>query len=147
MRRRLRPRHAAPRQRGSARPGLVEPRRGGVSALAFVPAARAEGEDPVLLHFTSGTTAKPKPVRHSHASYPVGALSTLYRLRLKPGDVPFKVSSPGWAKHAWSSLFAPWTAGATVMVINQPRLAVVAAQGVTTLRAPPTACPSIAQRT
>ena len=117
----------------------------------FAPAERAEGDDPLLLYFTSGTTAKPKLVRHSHASYPVGALSTLYWLGLRPGDLHLNVSSPGWAKHAWSSLFAPWAAGATVMVINQPRfearalLDAVARAGVTTLCAPPTAWRLIVQ--
>lgn len=118
---------------------------------AFAPADRAEGDDPLLLYFTSGSTAKPKLVRHSHASYPVGALSTLYWLGLRPGDLHLNISSPGWAKHAWSSLFAPWAAGATVMVINQPRfdaaalLAAVARCGVTTLCAPPTAWRLIVQ--
>ncbi|WP_237478262.1 AMP-binding protein [Lichenibacterium dinghuense] len=118
---------------------------------AFAPADRAAGDDPLLLYFTSGTTAKPKLVRHSHASYPVGALSTLYWLGLKPGDLHLNVSSPGWAKHAWSSLFAPWGAGATVMAINQPRfearplLDAVARCGVTTMCAPPTAWRLIVQ--
>src|SRR6476661_8121670 len=101
-------------------------------------------DDPMLLYFTSGTTAKPKLVRHSQRSYPVGALSTMFWLGLQPGDVHLNISSPGWAKHAWSCLFAPWNAGATVFVVNQPRfdakalLATVGRCGVTTLCAPPT---------
>src|SRR3954468_9156320 len=101
-------------------------------------------DDPMLLYFTSGTTAKPKLVRHSQRSYPVGALSTMYWLGLKPGDVHLNISSPGWAKHAWSCFFAPWNAGATVFVVNQPRfdakglLATIGRCGVTTLCAPPT---------
>jgi acetyl-CoA synthetase len=100
--------------------------------------------DPMLLYFTSGTTAKPKLVLHTQRSYPVGALSTMYWIGLKPGDVHLNISSPGWAKHAWSCFFAPWNAGATVFVVNQPRfdakmlLSVVARCGVTTLCAPPT---------
>src|SRR5205823_13906956 len=78
-------------------------------------------DDPMLLYFTSGTTAKPKLVRHSQRSYPVGALSTMFWLGLQPGDVHLNISSPGWAKHAWSCFFAPWNAGATVFVVNQPR--------------------------
>ncbi|MGU3537518.1 AMP-binding protein [Methylobacterium sp. A54F] len=111
---------------------------------AFAPDAPTAAEDPLLLYFTSGTTAKPKLVRHSHRSYPVGALSTMYWLGLKPGDVHLNVSSPGWAKHAWSSFFAPWNAGATIFVCNQAPfsapalLAVMARCGVTTLCAPPT---------
>jgi len=110
----------------------------------FAPDGPTGADDPMLLYFTSGTTAKPKLVRHSQRSYPVGALSTMYWLGLQPGDVHLNISSPGWAKHAWSCLFAPWNAGATVFVVNQPRfdakalLAIMARCGVTTLCAPPT---------
>ena len=65
-------------------------------------------DDPLLLYFTSGTTARPKLVEHTHASYPVGHLSTMYWIGLEPGDVHLNISSPGWAKHAWSNVFAPW---------------------------------------
>jgi acetyl-CoA synthetase len=111
---------------------------------AFVPDGTTMADDPMLLYFTSGTTAKPKLVRHSQRSYPVGHLSTMYWLGLQPGDVHLNISSPGWAKHAWSCFFAPWNAGATVFVVNQPRfdakslLATIARCGVTTLCAPPT---------
>src|SRR3982074_2839458 len=96
-------------------------------------------DDPMLLYFTSGTTAKPKLVLHSQRSYPIGGLSTMYWLGLQPGDVHLNISSPGWAKHAWSCFFAPWNAGATVFVVNQPRfdakglLATIGRCGVTTL--------------
>ena len=111
---------------------------------AFAPDGPTNADDPMLLYFTSGTTAKPKLVRHSQRSYPVGALSTMFWLGLQPGDVHLNISSPGWAKHAWSCFFAPWNAGATVFVVNQPRfdakalLATVGRCGVTTLCAPPT---------
>ena len=110
----------------------------------FTPDGPTRAEDPMLLYFTSGTTAKPKLVRHSQRSYPVGGLSTMYWLGLQPGDVHLNISSPGWAKHAWSCFFAPWNAGATVFVVNQPRfdakglLATIGRCGVTTLCAPPT---------
>lgn len=101
-------------------------------------------DDPLLLYFTSGTTAKPKLVRHSHRSYPVGSLSTMYWLGLQPGDVHVNISSPGWAKHAWSTFFAPWNAGATVLMVNQAPFNAKALLGVlerckvTTFCAPPT---------
>jgi acetyl-CoA synthetase len=110
----------------------------------FVPDGPTEANDPMLLYFTSGTTAKPKLVRHSQRSYPVGHLSTMYWLGLQPGDVHLNISSPGWAKHAWSCFFAPWNAGAAVFVVSQPRfdakglLATIGRCGVTTLCAPPT---------
>ena len=114
------------------------------SPATFVPDGPTAPADPLLLYFTSGTTARPKLVQHSHASYPVGHLSTMYWLGLMPGDIHLNVSSPGWAKHAWSCLFAPWIAGAAVFVANQPRfnaaglLDAIVAGGVTTLCAPPT---------
>jgi len=110
----------------------------------FKPDEPTGSDDPMLLYFTSGTTAKPKLVRHSQRSYPVGGLSTMYWLGLQPGDVHLNISSPGWAKHAWSCFFAPWNAGATVFVVNQPRfdarglLATIGRCCVTTLCAPPT---------
>ena len=104
----------------------------------------SKGDDPVLLYFTSGTTALPKLVEHSQTSYPVGHLSTLYWMGLKPGDVHLNISSPGWGKHAWSNFFTPWLAGATVLVHNYTRfdpaelLEILVRCRVTTFCAPPT---------
>ena len=81
----------------------------------------SKSSDPLLLYFTSGTTALPKLVEHTHVSYPIGHLSTMYWMGLQPGDVHLNISSPGWAKHAWSNFFAPWLAGATVLVYNYAR--------------------------
>ncbi|HEY5007740.1 MAG TPA: AMP-binding protein [Caulobacteraceae bacterium] len=114
------------------------------AAATLRPSAQTGPDDPLLLYFTSGTTAKPKLVTHSHYSYPVGHLSTMYWIGLQPGDLHLNVSSPGWAKHAWSCVFAPWIAGAGVYVLNQPRfdaralLDAMREAGVTTLCAPPT---------
>jgi acetyl-CoA synthetase len=115
------------------------------AAPARAPAAgETNADDPMLLYFTSGTTARPKLVLHTHQSYPVGHLSTLYWVGVREGDVHLNVSSPGWAKHAWSSFFAPWSAGATIFVYNYARfdarrtLETIAGRGVTTLCAPPT---------
>jgi acetyl-CoA synthetase len=111
---------------------------------AFEPDGPTRADDPFLLYFTSGTTAKPKMVLHTHQSYPVGHLSTMYWIGLREGDVHLNISSPGWAKHAWSCFFAPWNAGATVFIHQLPRfdgrktLAALVRHGVTTLCAPPT---------
>ena len=89
------------------------------------PRSRPDGptraDDTLLLYFTSGTTARPKLVEHTHASYPVGHLSTMYWIGLRPGDVHLNISSPGWAKHAWSNVFAPWNAQACVFIYNYTR--------------------------
>ncbi len=97
-----------------------------------------------MLYFTSGTTARPKLVEHTHTSYPIGHLATMYWVGLRPGDVHLNISSPGWAKHAWSNLFAPWNAEATVFLHNYTRfdaprlMAEMDKAGVTTFCAPPT---------
>jgi acetyl-CoA synthetase len=101
-------------------------------------------EDPLLIYFTSGTTSKPKLVEHSQVSYPVGHLTTMAWIGLRPGDVHLAISSPGWAKHAWSCFFAPWIAEATIFVYNYRRFDAAALlhqirrAGVNTFCAPPT---------
>ncbi|NGN63523.1 AMP-binding protein [Streptomyces sp. A7024] len=110
----------------------------------FTPDGPTAADDTLMLYFTSGTTAQPKLVEHTHVSYPVGHLATMYWIGLRPGDVHLNISSPGWAKHAWSNLFAPWNAEATVFLYNYTRfdagklLAAMEAAGVTTFCAPPT---------
>ncbi len=111
---------------------------------AFEPDGVTRAADPLLLYFTSGTTRQPKLVQHTHQSYPVGSLSTMYWVGLQPDDVHFNISSPGWAKHAWSNFFAPFDAGCTVFVYRASRfqaadvLNVIRDKGVTCLCAPPT---------
>jgi acetyl-CoA synthetase len=111
---------------------------------AFTPDGVTRASDTLLLYFTSGTTARPKLVEHTHASYPVGHLSTMYWIGLRPGDVHLNISSPGWAKHAWSNVFAPWNAEACVFIYNYTRfdaerlLSEMERCGVTSFCAPPT---------
>ena len=129
---------------GADRPGWkrFEDARG--ASADFVPQGVTRADDPLLLYFTSGTTSKPKLVLHTHQSYPVGHLSTMYWIGLKPGDRHMNISSPGWAKHAWSCFFAPWNAGACVFLYNYSRfdakalLDVLVKYQVNTLCAPPT---------
>ena len=114
------------------------------SSSSFAPGGTTRATDPLLLYFTSGTTAKPKMVLHTHQSYPVGHLSTLFFTGLQPGDRHWNISSPGWAKHAWSSFFTPWNAEATVFMYNYERfqagqvLRALVTHRVTTICAPPT---------
>ena len=115
-----------------------------LAASAAFPPARTRADDLLLVYFTSGTTARPKLVAHTHVSYPVGHLSTMYWLGLKPADVHLNLSSPGWAKHAWSSFFAPWNAQATILAYHYERfdaralLQKLVECRVTTFCAPPT---------
>ncbi len=129
---------------GEQVPGWIPFEQAYEEASVFLPHGETLTSDPVLLYFTSGTTAKPKLVIHTHVSYPVGHLSTMYWVGLKEGDIHMNISSPGWAKHAWSNFFAPFNAGATVFLYNYSRfnakrlLEMLATHKVTTLCAPPT---------
>jgi acetyl-CoA synthetase len=124
--------------------GWIPFEKGYASSTRFTTDGETRADDPLLLYFTSGTTARPKLVLHSQQSYPVGHLSTMYWLGLRPGDLHLNISSPGWAKHAWSCFFAPWNAQAAVFIFNQRRfnarglLDAIVRCGVTTFCAPPT---------
>jgi acetyl-CoA synthetase len=129
---------------GGSLPGWTDYALADAAPAEFVPDGATRADDPLLLYFTSGTTAQPKMVLHTQQSYPVGHLTTMYWLGLRPGDVHLNISSPGWGKHAWSSFYAPWNAGATIFVLNQARfdpkftLDTLVRCGVTSLCAPPT---------
>ena len=114
------------------------------ASSSYLPRTGTKASDLSLLYFTSGTTARPKLVAHTHVSYPVGHLSTMWWLGVRPGDVHLNISSPGWGKHAWSNFFSPFLAQATVFVFNYERfdagklMQVMDTHDVTTFCAPPT---------
>jgi acyl-coenzyme A synthetase/AMP-(fatty) acid ligase len=109
-------------------------------------AADTKADDVLFWFFTSGTTGFPKIVAHTHSSYPLGHLSTMAWIGLRPDDKHYNISQPGWAKFAWSCFFAPFNAGATVFCYKQAsrfvahaHLRAIQDHKVTTLCAPPTA--------
>lgn len=114
------------------------------TASDAAPGIVVDSTDTSIIYFTSGTTSRPKMVEHTHLTYPVGHLSTMYWIGVRPGDVHMTISAPGWGKHAWSLFFAPWIAEATVFVYNYTRFDPVALAGqldragVNTFCAPPT---------
>jgi acetyl-CoA synthetase len=122
----------------------VQYRNSSASPTDFTPDAPTLADETLLLYFTSGTTSKAKLVEHTHTSYPVGHLSTMYWIGMEPGDVHLNVASPGWAKHAWSNVFAPWIAEACVFIYNYERFDARALmeqmdrEAVTSFCAPPT---------
>nr|APD71465.1 non-ribosomal peptide synthetase 4 [Streptomyces sp.] len=111
----------------------------------FTPDGPTRADDLLFLYFTSGTTARPKQVAHTHVSYPVGHLSGMYLNGVRPGDRHLNISAPGWAKHVWSSFFVPFNAEATLLAVNAdhgaPRLILdtLSRHRATTFCAPPTA--------
>ena len=129
---------------GNAPSGALDYTESSGHPTEFVPEVPTQADETLLLYFTSGTTSKAKLVEHTHTSYPVGHLSTMFWIGLEPGDVHLNVASPGWAKHAWSNFFAPWIAEATVFLYNYDRfdakalMAQMDAESVTSFCAPPT---------
>ncbi|WP_073262153.1 AMP-binding protein [Cryptosporangium aurantiacum] len=116
----------------------------------FTPDAVTRPDDPLLILFTPGTTGWAKAIVHTHVSYPVGHLTTMYWAGLRPGDVHLSVSSPGWTKHLCGNVFTPWNAAACILVYAAPQpspgtlLGLMERCGVSTMCAPPKAWRTIA---
>ncbi|MEM6533463.1 MAG: AMP-binding protein [Myxococcota bacterium] len=102
-------------------------------------------EDPMLVYFTSGTTAYPKMVPRNHAYAFAHVITGKYWLDLRPGGVHWTLTDTGWAKAAWGLLYPPFLARATtVLYQGGPKfdpvehLQIIQALGVETFCAPPT---------
>ncbi len=107
-------------------------------------AAKTRPDDDLFYFFTSGTTGMPKVVVHTHFGYPTGHLTTTSWVGLQRGDLHYNISQPGWAKFSWSSFFAPWNVGATILGYHSDRfvpkeqLQTIQDLKVTTFCSPPT---------
>jgi acetyl-CoA synthetase len=73
-------------------------------------------EDPALLHFTSGTTGKPKGALHVHAAVVMHCSTGRFALDLREGDVFWCTADPGWVTGTSYGIVAPLTIGATLLV-------------------------------
>jgi acetyl-CoA synthetase/medium-chain acyl-CoA synthetase len=108
---------------------------------------KTRSDDPLLVYFTSGTTAGPKMVLHTQASYGLAHwLTGKYWLDLRPTDLHWNLSDTGWAKAAYSNLFGPWHMGAALLIVDDRGkfdakrcLTLLEKHEVTTFCAPPTA--------
>ncbi|MFC6638202.1 acetate--CoA ligase [Sulfitobacter sp. JBTF-M27] len=75
-------------------------------------------EDPALLHFTSGTTGKPKGVSHVHEAVLAHHVTGRFALDLKPGDVFWCTADPGWVTGTSYGVVAPLT-NRTTMIVDE----------------------------
>src|SRR5690606_24924939 len=76
-------------------------------------------EAPALLHFTSGTTGKPKGALHVHAAVIAHHITGRYALDLRPDDVYWCTADPGWVTGTSYGIIAPLTNGVTLVVDEQ----------------------------
>ncbi|MEA3221112.1 acetate--CoA ligase [Immundisolibacter sp.] len=74
------------------------------------------GEDMALLHFTSGTTGRPKGAVHVHAAVLQHYVTGRLALDLHPGDVFWCTADPGWVTGTSYGIIAPLVIGATLVV-------------------------------
>lgn len=72
-------------------------------------------EDPALLHFTSGTTGKPKGAVHVHEAVVAHHATARFALDLRAGDVFWCTADPGWVTGTSYGIIAPLTHGATLV--------------------------------
>ena len=73
-------------------------------------------EDWSVMHYTSGTTGKPKGAAHVHGSVVGHYLTGKYALDLHPGDTYWCTADPGWVTGTSYGMFAPWTNGVTNVI-------------------------------
>jgi acetyl-CoA synthetase/medium-chain acyl-CoA synthetase len=108
---------------------------------------KTRSDDPLMVYFTSGTTAGPKMVLHTQVSYGLAHwLTGKYWLDLRSTDLHWNLSDTGWAKAAYSNLFGPWHMGAALLIVDDRGkfdakrcLTLLEKHEVTTFCAPPTA--------
>ncbi len=104
----------------------------------------AQGDEPMVMYFSSGTTGYPKLVTHSH-TYPLGHFVTAkYWQCVEPGGLHLTISETGWMKSLWGKLYGQWLNEAAVFVYDYDRfdahelLSMFAKYQITTFCAPPT---------
>jgi acetyl-CoA synthetase len=79
---------------------------------------RVGPESPSVLHYTSGTTGKPKGALHVHSSIIAQYITTKWVLDLTPEDIYWCTADPGWVTGTSYGIIGPWADGITQVVLD-----------------------------
>jgi len=82
------------------------------------PVFAAKAETPSVLHYTSGTTGKPKGAQHVHYSLISQYITAKYVLDLKDGDIYWCTADPGWVTGTSYGIIGPWANAVTQCVLD-----------------------------
>jgi acetyl-CoA synthetase len=78
--------------------------------------AQTDPQQPALLHFTSGTTGKPKGALHVHEAVVAHLVTGRYALDFHPNDVFWCTADPGWVTGTSYGIVSPLANGITSIV-------------------------------
>lgn len=109
-------------------------------------------DDPALIVFTSGSTARPKGVIHSQRYLFGQSLQAEHWFGVRPGDLVWCTAAPGWSKSSRNAFIAPWLRGGRALLVDgrfdpETRLDIAREQGVNVLCQAPTEYRILARRT
>jgi acetyl-CoA synthetase len=79
---------------------------------------KAGSETPSVLHYTSGTTGKPKGALHVHSSIIAQYITTKWVLDITPDDIYWCTADPGWVTGTSYGIIGPWSIGVTQVVLD-----------------------------
>ncbi|MGA3243316.1 MAG: acetate--CoA ligase [Bacteroidota bacterium] len=80
--------------------------------------AQVGPESPSVLHYTSGTTGKPKGALHVHSSIIAQAITARWVLDLRPDDIYWCTADPGWVTGTSYGIIGAWASGITQVVLD-----------------------------
>ncbi len=88
------------------------------SAASHYVIGPTDPESLALLHFTSGTTGRPKGAMHVHGAVVAHAATALYALDLHDDDIFWCTADPGWVTGTSYGVIAPLVSGVTSVVVE-----------------------------
>jgi acetyl-CoA synthetase len=79
---------------------------------------RVGPEVPSVIHYTSGTTGKPKGAQHAHSSIIAQYITSKWVLDLQSDDIYWCTADPGWVTGTSYGIIGPWALGVTQVVLD-----------------------------